>query len=374
MAAPANPLANVEKYRPIRELGRGGMGVVYLCEHALLGTKVVVKILLAELVHKSTLVDRMRLEAQALAQLRHPNLVRVTDFDTTPEGQPYFVMEYLPGTSLKDVVTERGGSLPVVEAVAYARQALEGLSFAHEQGLVHRDIKLDNLFLCDAVGEHGHRLVKILDFGVAKLLHGGENAPAPLANPTGTGMVVGTPRFFAPEQARGKKLDHRADLYSMGLCLYVMLAGRGPFDDCRTLIEVAKAHVGRVPEPPSKLARQPVPPELDALVLACLAKLPEGRPASARVVADTLGAIAARLTGPKHAGAPIESQKTEAISEELLAALKSTAHTAARRDAMPSRAQQPYGSQQGGAQQPYGSQQGGAQQPYGSQQGGAQQP
>ena len=327
VADASNPLANVEKYRPIRELGRGGMGVVYLCEHAVLGTKIVVKLLHKELASRKLLVERMRLEAQALALLRHPNLVRVHDFDRTPEGQPYFVMEHLPGTPLKDFVQERGGSLPVAEALAYARQALEGLAYAHDQQLVHRDIKLDNLFLCDAVGEDGRRLLKILDFGVAKLLQESEGGPEALANPTGTGMVVGTPRFFAPEQARGKKLDHRADLYSMGLCIFVMVAGRGPFDDCRTLVEIAKAHVARVPDPPSKLARQPIPRELDELVLACVAKDPDDRPRSAREVIERLRAIEARLAGGPSASVVggIASQNTEAISEELWATLSAPA-------------------------------------------------
>jgi eukaryotic-like serine/threonine-protein kinase len=282
--AEADPLDGVDKYRAIRLLGRGGMGEVHLCEHRMLGTKVVVKLLHLELASRANLVDRMRLEAQALAQLRHPNLVKVTDFDTTPKGRPYFVMEYLPGRSLREEVAERGGWLPLAEALDFTRQTLTGLGFAHERGLVHRDLKLDNLFVCDAQPGRTRRLLKILDFGVAKLVTGGEGL-APLAVPTSTGMVVGTPRFFAPEQARGQALDGRADIYSLGLCLYVMVAGRGPFDDCKSLVEVARAHVQRVPDPPSRLALQPLPPELDALVLKCVAKRPEERFASAAELA-----------------------------------------------------------------------------------------
>src|SRR5690606_3770089 len=274
-----DPLDGSEKYRAIQELGRGGMGEVFLCEHVGLGSKVVVKLLHAELSDKSALVDRMRLEAQALARLNQPNIVRVTDFDRTPTGRPFFVMEFLPGRSLADLVAERGGVLPVPEAVNMVRQALAGLGAAHQAGMVHRDIKLDNLFVADATGHDGQvrPTIKILDFGVAKVLAPTGDAPAPLAVPTKTGMVVGTPLFFAPEQARGQKLDHRADIYAMGLVLYNLLAGRGPFDDAANITEMARAHVFKVPDPPSRLAPQPVSAELDAIVLRAVQKKPEDR-------------------------------------------------------------------------------------------------
>src|SRR5690606_36943766 len=138
----------------------------------------------------------------------------------TPKGRPFFVMEYLPGRSLSDEVEARGGFLPVAEAIEVSRQALAGLGHAHAAGLVHRDMKLDNLFVVDPSTTGGKTLVKILDFGVAKVVGGAGDAPSPLMVPTGTGVVVGTPRFFAPEQARGQKLDHRADIYAMGLVVY----------------------------------------------------------------------------------------------------------------------------------------------------------
>ena len=298
---PHDPLDGSDKYRAIRELGRGGMGEVYLAEHVNLGSKVVVKLLHVELAARAGLVDRMRLEAQALARLNHPNIVRVSDFDRTPKGRPFFVMEYLPGRSLREEVVGRGGSLPFAEAIGITQQALAGLAYAHAAGLVHRDLKLDNLFVCDlAVGASPQtpRLIKILDFGVAKVLHGGSDAPSPLAVPTRTGMVVGTPRFFAPEQARGKKLDHRADIYSMGMVLYSMLAGRGPFDEATNLTEMAKAHVLRVPHPPSAYAAQQLPSELDAIVLQTIAKKPEERYQSATELSQALQQLTARIAGP----------------------------------------------------------------------------
>ncbi|MBM4360742.1 MAG: protein kinase, partial [Deltaproteobacteria bacterium] len=149
----------------------------------------------------------------------------------------------------------------------------------------------DNLFLCDTPSPHVPRTLKVLDFGVAKLLDAHDGELTPLANPTAAGMVVGTPRYFAPEQARGLHLDARADLYAFGLCLYVMLCGRGPFDDCTSFVEVARAHVLRVPAPPSALAAQPVPPQLDDLIARCLAKSPDGRPATAAAIASELAWI-----------------------------------------------------------------------------------
>ncbi len=297
---PNDPLDGSDKYRAIRELGRGGMGEVFLAEHINLGSKVVVKLLHVELSARTALVDRMRLEAQALARLNHPNIVRVSDFDRTPKGRPFFVMEYLPGRSLREEVVARGGSLPFAEAISVVQQALAGLAYAHGTGLVHRDLKLDNLFVCDAAADANplSRVIKILDFGVAKVLHGGDDAPSPLAVPTRTGMVVGTPRFFAPEQARGKKLDHRADLYSMGMVLYSLLAGRGPFDEATNLTEMAKAHVLQVPNPPSAYASQQLPSELDAIVLKTIEKKPEQRYQSATELSQALQQLMATVAGP----------------------------------------------------------------------------
>jgi serine/threonine-protein kinase len=293
-----DPLARSDKYRALRELGRGGMGEVFLAEHKVLGHRVVIKLLHPELSDKPTLVDRMRLEAQACAQLNHRNIVRVTDFERTPDGRQYFVMEYLPGRSLRDELKRRGGTMALADAIDFTRQALAGLAAAHERGLVHRDIKLDNLFVCDPPaggsdnGEAPTRpLVKLLDFGVAKVLQTAEDGPTPLAVPTATGVVIGTPRFFAPEQIAGKPVDHRADLYSMGLVLYTLIAGRGPYDDCRTIAEIARAHLMAAPAPPSQLASQAVPPQLDTIILRCIAKQPDVRFASAAELSAALAAI-----------------------------------------------------------------------------------
>jgi serine/threonine-protein kinase len=333
--ATGDPFEGQEKYRALSELGRGGMGEVYLCEHVALGAKCVVKFLHVSLAAKAAVVDRMRLEAQALARLNHPHLVRVTDLDRTPSGRPYFVMEYLPGRSLRDEVTARGGWLPVPEAIELSRQALAGLGAAHRAGLVHRDVKLENLFVCEPAEDPGSsagaaarstggagrpRILKILDFGVAKVLHdAGGAAPAPLAVPTATGVVIGTPRFLAPEQARGKKTDHRADIYAMGLVTYALLAGRGPFDEARSIAEMAKAHVLTPPAPPSRYAPQPIPPALDAAVLRALAKDPDARYPSAEDFSAELERVRAALSTPAADAPAVATAPTAALPAAPLA-------------------------------------------------------
>ncbi|HHH11963.1 MAG TPA: serine/threonine protein kinase [Sorangium sp.] len=359
MGAPAHDsLEGNSKYRIISELGRGGMGEVFLGEHTALGAKVVIKLLHAELSSREGLVDRMRLEAQALARLSHPNIVRVTDFDSTPSGRPYFVMEYLPGKTLSDYVKARGGFVPVPEAIDITCQALSGLAAAHEAGMVHRDMKLDNLFVCDRSMRASYsgitppRTVKILDFGIAKVVRGaGDDAPAPLMVPTTTGMVVGTPRFFAPEQARGQQLDGRADIYAMGLVLYSLVAGRGPFDDATSVSEMAKAHVIRKPQPPSHFARQAIPAALDRAVLRAIAKRPADRYQSALSFEQALRAIDKELDDtapqPAHpAAAPdIAPTATAARWPSLVAASTAPAPpAAAQRTAPPNRGSTQYQS------------------------------
>lgn len=286
----AGSLLEGTKYKSLGVLGRGGMGEVHLAEHLTLGKIVVVKLLHRELTARPELVDRMRLEGQALARLSHPALVAVLDHGETARGQPYLVMERLLGRTLKEELAARG-FLPVAEALAIARQMLDGLAAVHAIGLVHRDIKSDNVFLCDNPG--GSPIVKLIDFGIAKVLPEAPagRAPAPLVFATEEGTSIGTPRFFSPEQARGKSVDARADLYSVGVVLYSLVAGRGPFDHCQNMVDLVTAHAKITPEPPSAYARQPIPAELDRAILRALAKEPSDRFGSARELADALAAI-----------------------------------------------------------------------------------
>lgn len=307
------------RYRLLARLGRGGMGEVFEAEHVALKKRVVIKLLHARHGQKPQLLDRMRVEAQALALIRHPNLVEVTDFGHTADGRAYFVMERLFGRTLREELEARG-ALPVPEAITVARQLLAGLAAAHSAGLVHRDIKLENVFLCDPPGppfptlDNGNgadadadaearppsKTAKLLDFGLAKVVGAGQpdRAPAPLAFPTDEGVMLGTPRFFSPEQALGRPVDARADLYSMGALLYAMLAGRAPFDHYTALYELAQAHAAEPPEPPSRFAPQPIPLELEGAILKALAKQPADRFQSAAELAIALEPFTERRAPP----------------------------------------------------------------------------
>jgi serine/threonine protein kinase len=243
------------------------MGEVFLAEHQFLGRRFALKVMHPRLTPEPQVVDRMRVEAQAMGSLSHRNVVEVIDFWTAPDGRPCVVMELLEGRTLHQELAARG-SLAVAEAVDLASQALSALGAAHALGIVHRDIKPENLFL-----HHAQRrpVLKVLDFGLARVLpEVSRRSPAPLILPTRTGNIVGTPQFMSPEGARGQRVDHRADLYSLGLVLYVMLAGRGPFDGGAS-----------EPEAPSQYAEHTVGPELDAVVLHSIREHPDQRHQSA---------------------------------------------------------------------------------------------
>ena len=282
-------------YRAIARLGSGSMGEVLEAEHVTLKRRVVVKLLLPAFAADAGMADRLRLEAQAAATLGgHPNIVEVLDFGKTPAGRPYLVMERLQGRTLWQELRARG-PLPVAEAIGLARQLLHGLGAAHRAGLVHRDIKPDNLFLCER-GADGPRWLKILDFGIVKVAVG--RGPAPLALPTAEGMAIGTPGFLAPEQAQGHPVDARADLYAVGCVLFWMLTGRDPFHHRIGLFPLIHAHVKERPRPPSALARQAISGALDLVVLRALAKKPEDRFCDAEAMTAALDALS-RTSGPQ---------------------------------------------------------------------------
>ncbi len=264
-------------YRALQVLGKGSMGSVYQCEHKALGSKVVVKVLHAELAQQPEVVERVRIEAQAQAKLKSPHLLSCTDFGLNSAGAPYLVTEYLAGRTLSDELEARG-ALPVAEAVQLTIQLLRGLAVAHAAGIVHRDVKPSNIFLAQT--ESG-RLLKLLDFGIAKVLaERTDDAPAPSQFPTAEGMMVGTPRFCSPEQALARPLDHRSDLYSAGLVLYQMLAGRGPFEGKRSMADMLLAQAVEKPVPVSTFAAG-VPLAIDQVIAKAIEKAPDDRHASA---------------------------------------------------------------------------------------------
>jgi serine/threonine protein kinase len=263
------PLFEGTPYRPLQRLRAGGMGEVFIVQHQQTKRRLVVKLIHERLTRDPRLVERLRVEAQALGKLQHQHIVKIIDFDETRAGRPFIAMELLEGRTLAEELAERG-KLPVLEAVLFASDVLSGLGAAHKIGIVHRDIKPDNLFVCRRAD--GSRYIKVLDFGVARVMPDSAVEPLPHDMRTRTGVVVGTPRWVSPEGAVGQHVDPRADLYAVGLVLYVMLVGRGPFDHFEGDQIVLSAHAVEDPDPPSRFADEPVPPELDQALLKALAK------------------------------------------------------------------------------------------------------
>lgn len=250
----------VGNYQIIEEIGRGGMGVVYKALQISLNRVVALKVLPKQFTADPEFLSRFRREARAAAGLNHPNIIQIYEIDQQ-SGVHYFVMEYIEGTNLKTLI-ESQGPLPLVQAVDIAWDSCKALDFAHERGVVHRDIKPHNI-LISQTGE-----TKVFDFGIARA--------ADSAGLTTTGTSIGTPQYMSPEQARGEKeMDGRADLYSLGIVLYEMLVGRVPFEGS-TAVGTMYRHVNEVPEPPSK-HKPNVPEELDRIVMKVLEKEKEKR-------------------------------------------------------------------------------------------------
>jgi serine/threonine-protein kinase len=238
-------------------------------------------------------VDRLRLEAQALGRLRHPNIVSVFGAGVTRDGRPYIIMEYLRGRTLAAEL-QSVGPLPALHALFYARQILSALAAVHAIGIVHRDIKPDNLILLERPGALPQ--VKVLDFSIARITPGVSTlAPSPLQVPTDTGIIVGTPRYISPEAALGHHVDHRADLYGVGVVLYQMLTGKCPFDYAKNHSELLVAHITATPEPPSKHLPEPLEPLLDVALKKALAKEPDARFQTAGEFDQVLAEIALQL-------------------------------------------------------------------------------
>lgn len=256
-------------YFAVARLGAGGMGEIYEAVGRMAGERVVVKLLRAELLDQPDMVDRMRVEGEALELLAHPNIVGARGHGTTREGRPYVAMERVKGCTLKEELRRRG-ALPIAEAVAYTRQVLSALGAVHQASMVHRDVKPENIIL-SRNGREPARL-KLLDFGVAKVEPSRHLRIAPLAIPTMEGACVGTPRYAAPEQARGGVVDRRADIYGAGILLYTMLAGRGPFDEVKGQGRLLHAHINEPPPPPSQFTRVPLPRIIEAIIMRAIAK------------------------------------------------------------------------------------------------------
>jgi serine/threonine protein kinase len=260
------------------------MGSVYIVEHIELGRRYVLKSLLRTLASRHDLIARMRNEWRALGKLRHPNIVDVINAGATPDGVPYYVMELLSGETVRDRLA-RQGKFPSDQAVRIAQATLLGLAAAHQIGVVHRDVKPANVFLTRDGG------VKVLDFGIAQVRLQG----APKI--TAQGLAIGTPRYMSPEQASGEKADARSDVYAVGLLLYEMIAGEGPFDDLSDITQQMLAHLHRPPRPLRQWAD--LPEGLEELVGRALAKHPDDRPKSAEYMAAELAPFAGEAPLPR---------------------------------------------------------------------------
>jgi serine/threonine-protein kinase len=285
-------------YRSMEILGRGAMGRVVAAEHRLLKRQVCVKLIEDALASDASMLDRFRIEAQTLATLAdgtHPHLLHVQDYGVTPAGQPYLVMERLRGRSLQDERKLRG-RLPWREAVSYVLQALDGLAVAHDASIVHRDVKPANLYLCDATEREPRRRIKVLDFGIAKVLHA-DGPVAPGSVPTAAGMMLGTPRYASPEQLSAQPVDPRADVYGVALVLYELLSGELPFANCTTLEDVCLAQVLETLPSVAPAVEATVAAELDAIIRRGAAKDPAQRYDNARAMQEALRAVVARADG-----------------------------------------------------------------------------
>ena len=262
------------KYRVERTIGAGGMGLVVAATHVHLGDRVAVKLLLPHAVGDTghdQLVARFLREAQLAVRIKSQHVVRVFDVGTREGGDPYMVMELLDGQDL-NAMTRRRGPLPVDEATEYVLQACEAVAEAHELGIVHRDLKPANLFV--TTGPDGWPLVKVLDFGISKLLGGARNATD--ASLTSDADVLGSPLYMAPEQIRSPKgVDARCDIWSLGAILYKLLTGRGAFDADNPATVLALV-LSDAPAP-LREQRPEIPEALEELVLRCLEKDPQRR-------------------------------------------------------------------------------------------------
>jgi serine/threonine-protein kinase len=282
------------KYRILGKVGRGGMGAVYKALHLAFDELRALKVIAPELLHDQLFVERFKHEAVITRKLQHPNAVRVDDIDEAEDGRPFIVMEFIQGKSLKKLVQEEA-PLPVSRVCSIVKQVALALDAAHRLGMVHRDIKPDNIALTESPeGE----LVKVLDFGIAKVKEAHPGAASGMTL-TGTGVVIGTPQYISPEQAKGKRgeeLDGRSDLYSLGVVMYEMLTAALPFK-AETTMEMLLAHIEQPPQPIRKL-RPELHESIASLTMRLLEKDPARRPANAKALIEELEAAEKRIAPP----------------------------------------------------------------------------
>ena len=286
-------------YRVARLLGIGGMGRVYKGVHPTIGSRVAIKVLSRECSDRRDLVERFFSEAKAVNLIRHESIVNVLDLAMLPDGRPYIIMEYLDGAPLSALVeaaVNARAPIPLGGLARLAAEVLDALGAAHGKGIVHRDLKPDNIYVTPAGRP------KVLDFGIAKLT---DNAPG---TGTATGSLLGTPHYMAPEQAAGRPVDHRADLYAMGVILFECATGQKPFM-AESLFDLLRKHVETPPQPPRQL-RHDMPPELEMVILTALAKAPDQRFANAQAMSLALQHATAQLPADQWAPLTLQNRPT----------------------------------------------------------------
>jgi serine/threonine-protein kinase len=313
----------VGEYRIESKLGEGGMGCVYGAIHPVIAKRAAIKILHPEFSAKPDIVERFIQEARSVNQIGHPNIVDIFSFGALPDGRPYLAMEYLNGESLRTRLRRR--RLPMREVFDVVETISNALAAAHGAGIVHRDLKPDNIFLVE--GTWGGARVKLLDFGVAKLL--GDDKPIH----TRTGNLLGTPAYMSPEQARGRAVDHRTDIYALGALFFEMLTGALPFP-AKNTADMLSSHL-HTPPPSPRTRNSTVPPELDRLVLAMMAKDPNARP----TLSDVCGVIA-RLRGSGVMATIAASEAASGLAQQTPGVALGTPQPAGA--ATPHRAAAPY--------------------------------
>ncbi len=270
-------------YEVDTKLGSGGMGEIYAARHVRLGKRVAIKVIGSRLSGDAAAMERFAAEARTLARIQHPAIVAVEHVGELSDGRTYFVMEYLRGESLFDRMSR--GHIPLPEALCIIDQIARALEAAHTCGVVHRDLKPENVFLVYLPGETP--IIKLLDFGLAKLVANVEHPPGPegrddrRARQTQRGVAAGTPRYMSPEQMRGDNVDHRADIYALGCVAYELLLGTPPFPHARTLPEFYAAHLNAAPLLPRSVWPE-IPLQIERALLALLAKDPTFRPTLAQ--------------------------------------------------------------------------------------------
>lgn len=281
---PRTPLK--DKYEFLTVLGSGGAGVIYKARQQPLGRLVAVKMIHSHLV-TPTAVKRFQQEATTIARISHANIISVYDFGISEENQPFMVMDYVEGSSLSDIL-DKAGTLSVEMTKSITKQLCDGLAHAHSRGILHRDLKPNNIMMVPV--ENGPDVAKILDFGLAKIMYGEDESGAH-EHLTKTGETVGTPAFMSPEQVMGKGLDHRTDLYSLGCMMYHCLTGEPPFVG-DTKMETMLMHLNSKPEPINPSEGEPlVSPYLEIIILKLLEKNPDDRFQSMTEVKEAIEAV-----------------------------------------------------------------------------------